>query len=243
MTDKKKTLTSKASTGALDDASGADVETFLARLAAAPKPGEAARGRLIFALDATASRQPTWDKAARIQGDMFLAAAKVGRLDIQLCLYRGFGEFKVSPWLSEPQPLLRLMTSVSCRAGETQIGKVLQHAVNEAQKQRVGALVFVGDCVEEDVDVLGARAGTLGTLGVPAFMFHEGRDLRAEFAFKEIARLTGGAYCQFDGASANALRDLLCAVAVYAAGGRRALDRLAHQGTAVARIAHQLRER
>ena len=42
------------------------------------------RGRLIFALDATASREPTWDRACRIQGEMFEATAALGGLDIQL---------------------------------------------------------------------------------------------------------------------------------------------------------------
>jgi len=32
------------------------------------------RGRLLFAMDATASREPTWDHACTIQGEMFVAA-------------------------------------------------------------------------------------------------------------------------------------------------------------------------
>jgi hypothetical protein len=236
MNDSRKPLTT--------DASRSEVDAFLRKIAAAPVRAEETRGRLLFALDATASRQPTWDRAARIQGDMFLAAAACGGLRIQLCFYRGLGEFKVSPWTSNAAELVRMMTSVACRAGETQIRKVLQHAVNEAQKERVGALVFVGDCIEENIDLLAETAGQLGTLGVPAFMFHEGNDVRAALAFKEIARLSNGAYCQFDSSSADALRDLLCAVAVYAAGGRSALDRLAVSGRSeVKRIAHQMQRR
>jgi hypothetical protein len=245
MSDKhKKQLTPETSRG--------EVDVFLEALkttAAAHEQGRDARvgdaqgrGRLIFALDATASRQPTWDRAARIQGEMFLAAASCGGLAIQLCFYRGFQEFRVGPWVSDGQRLSRMMSSVSCRAGETQIGKVLQHALNEALRERVGAVVFVGDCIEENVDQLAARAGQLGAAGVPAFMFHEGSDARAAFAFKEIARLSGGAYCQFDAASAHTLRELLCAVAVYAAGGQPALQRLAASGgEAVKRLAHGLR--
>jgi hypothetical protein len=225
-------------------ASGSEVDAFLRKLAVAPARAEVARGRLLFALDATASRQPTWDRAARIQGDMFLAASSCGGLKIQLCFYRGFGEFKVSPWTSNAPDLVRMMTSVACRAGETQIRKVLQHALNEAQKDRVGALVFVGDCIEENIDLLAENAGQLGIIGVPAFIFHEGNDVRAALAFKEIARLSGGAYCQFDSGSANALRDLLCAVAVYAAGGLSALDRLAVSGTSeVKRLSDQMQRR
>lgn len=202
-----------------------DVDAFLAKLAAAPnvKPADQ-RGRLIFALDATASRQPTWDHAARIQGEMFLVTAALGGLELQLCFYRGFGEFKVSQWLTRSQDLVRLMTSVNCRAGETQIRKVLSHAANETRRRKVSAVVFVGDCVEENVDRLGALAGELGVHGVPAFMFHEGHDARAAFAFKQIAKLSGGAYCRFDAGSAHALKELLRAVAVFAAGGRQALE-------------------
>ncbi len=134
------------------------------------------------------------------------------------------------------------MTSVVCRAGQTQIAKVLQHAINETQRQRVTALVFVGDCMEENVDRLAHQAGQLGMLKVPAFMFHEGADTAAAFAFKEIARLSGGAYCRFDSSSPSQLRDLLRAVAVYAAGGRQALQQLAtRQGGEIRLLAGQLR--
>jgi hypothetical protein len=223
--------------------SGADVEAFLRKVAAAPvstAPGQ--RGRLIFALDATASRQPTWDRAAQVQAEMFLETASLGGLEMQLAFYRGFGEFKVSPWLAQSAPMLRMMSSVFCLAGETQIRKVLSHAVNETRNRKVNALVFVGDCVEEDIDQLGSVAGELGLLGVPAFMFHEGADPVAEFAFKQIAKLTNGACCRFDAGSAHVLKDLLSAVAVYAAGGRKALDNLAKKrGGEVLKIAHQVR--
>lgn len=221
----------------------ADVDAFLRKVAATPTTKAAGqRGRLIFALDATASRQPTWDRAAQIQAEMFTETASLGGLEIELVFYRGFGEFKVSPWLRETGELLRMMSSVYCMAGETQIRKVLAHAINETKKKRVNALVFVGDCVEEDIDRLGTLAGELGLLGVPAFMFHEGMDPIAEFAFKEIARLTNGACCRFDASSPNVLKELLNAVAVYAAGGRVALDDYAKKrGGEVLRIAHQVK--
>jgi hypothetical protein len=236
MSDKRKLPTTPGSSG--------DVSAFLEKVAALEPHRGSDPGRLIFALDATASRQPTWDRAAHIQGDMFVETVALGGLRIQLCFYRGFGEFLVSPWLARSADLLRLMTSVMCRAGETQIAKVLQHTLNETERRRVGALVFVGDCVEEDVDRLAGLAGKLGVLGVPAFMFHEGNNPIAAYAFKEIARLSGGAYCRFDAASADVLRDLLRAVAVFAAGGRQALQQLAdHRGGEVLRIADQMRRR
>ena len=221
----------------------ANVDAFLEKVRLTPagkKPGE--RGRLLFVMDATASRKPAWDMAARIQGEMFQATTALGGLEIQLAYYRGFGEFKAGQWTADEKTLLGQMTSVFCLAGETQIGKALAHAVNETKKKRLNALVFVGDCFEEDIDQVGKTAGELGLLGVPAFMFHEGNDPVAAFAFQQVAKLTNGAYCQFDSSSAQVLKDLLEAVAVFAAGGRRALEDMARKrGGEVLKIAHQMK--
>lgn len=221
----------------------ADVRDFLNKVAATPKPvGTGRRGRLLFAIDATASRQPLWDRAARITAEMFLATAALGGLDVQLAFYRGFGEFKVGRWTSDAEGLAKLMTGVQCLAGETQIHKVLKHAINETKIGKVNALVFIGDAFEEDVDAVGAIAGELGLLGVPAFMFHEGHDEIAAFAFQQVAKLSRGAYCRFDATSVDILKELLGAVAVFATGGRPALeDRARKQGGAVLRIADQMK--
>ena len=207
-------------------ATGTEVDAFLRRLAATPaaRPAAGQRGRLMFALDATASRQPTWDQACHIQGEMFKETAALGGLDIQLVFYRGLGECKASAWFDSAAALLKHMTAVTCRGGKTQIGRVLQFAIAETKRQRVNAVVFVGDCMEEDIDELCHKAGELGLLGVPVFIFHEGRDPKAQEAFRQIAQLTRGAYCPFDADSAQQLRELLSAVAVYAAGGRVALE-------------------
>lgn len=211
----------------LPDARSSEVEVdaFLDKvksLAVSQKAGT--RGRLIFAMDATMSRQPTWDMALGLQAGMFSSVKAVGGLDVQLVYFRGFGECRSSKWVKEPEALASLMTQVSCRGGHTQIGRVLSHALNETNDTRVNALVYVGDCMEENIDDLSAVAGELGLLGMPVFLFQEGNDTKAETAFREIARLTGGAYCRFDAGSAAQLRELLSAVAVYAAGGRKALE-------------------
>lgn len=202
----------------------AAVEAFLREVAAVPalKP-TSERGRLIFALDATASREATWDRACRLQGEMFEAAAGLGGLAVKLVYYRGFAECKASRWCTDAAALHRAMRSVNCVGGETQIGRVLSHALGEARIQRVNALVFVGDAMEENVDALCREAGKLGLLGVPVFVFHEGQDEIAARAFRQVAKLSGGAYCPFDATSARQLRDLLGAVAAFAAGGRAAL--------------------
>ena len=222
--------------------SQADVDRFLRKVAASPplKRGQR-RGRLLFGLDATASREPTWDRASDIQARMFRETASLGGLDIQLCFYRGFREFHASPWLSNSDELLRRMTGVVCAAGQTQIQRLLRHAIAESSTIKVDASVFVGDCVEEDLDALCGTAGELGLLGVPLFLFQEGHNPAAESAFREMARLTRGAHCRFDATSPDQLRDLLSAVAVYAAGGRQALTEFGRRrGGAALHLTHQL---
>jgi hypothetical protein len=217
--------------------SRAEIDAFISRartLAPPTEPGR--RGRLIFSLDATMSRQPTWDTACRLQGEMFREAAAVGGLDVQLVYYRGFNECRASGWVSDGGRMADLMARIDCRGGHTQIGKLLAHARRETAKAKVQAMVFVGDAMEEAVDDLAAAAGELGLLGVPALMFHEGSDPVAERAFREIARLTRGAYCRFDTGAADVLKELLRAAAIYAAGGIRALNDLSEQRHAGARL-------
>jgi hypothetical protein len=220
---------------ALDRSS--DVAAFLdevKRRAPAVAAGE--RGRLVFALDATMSRQPTWDMAMRLQADMFREAGTLAGLEVQLVYYRGLGECRASRWVSEAASLERLMTSIDCRGGHTQIARVLRHAGQEAERGRVHALAFVGDAMEESLDDLCAAAGPLALRGVPAFLFQEGSDPVAEQAFREVARLTRGAYCRFGPGAAAELRALLQAVAAFASGGRRALTALADREGRGARL-------
>ncbi|HEY7459467.1 MAG TPA: VWA domain-containing protein [Xanthobacteraceae bacterium] len=201
----------------------AEIEAFVQRARALGPRADGKRGRLIFALDATMSRQPTWDLACALQAEMFQETAEIGGLDVQLVYYRGISECRASKWVSDPKRLAGLMEKIDCRGGHTQIGRVLEHVRKETKQQKVDALVFVGDAMEEPVDDLCAKAGELGLLGVPAFMFQEESDPIAERAFREIARLTKGAWCPFDAGASAQLRDLLRAAAAYAAGGHKAL--------------------
>ena len=220
-----------------------EVARFLKEVSEAPAPvrGTNERGRLIFAMDATASREPTWDRACHIQSEMFTETSALGGLAVQLLYYRGFGQCRASKWAVNPDQLLRFMTSVRCLGGTTQIRKVLKHAIKENIREKVDALVFVGDAMEEEVDQLCHHAGELGLLNVPVFIFHEGGDPIAERAFRQITRLSGGAYCHLDSGSAQQLKELLSAVAVYAAGGRQALLSYGKKkGGDALRLTHQL---
>lgn len=218
-----------------------DIAAFVARARAMSPHAAGAKGRLVFALDATMSRQPTWDMACALQADMFREAAAIGSLDIRLVYYRGLNECRASTWISDSAQLAKLMSKIDCRGGNTQIGKVLSETRREAVAAGVRALVFVGDAMEESVDDLCAKAGELGLLKVPVFMFQEGHDDAAEQAFREIARLTGGAWCRFDPGAAAQLRELLRAAAAYAAGGREALLRLSKTATGAAQLLGQIK--
>ena len=220
-----------------------EIDAFLNQVRAlGPATGAGQRGRLIFALDATMSRQPLWDTACKLQGDMFRETAAIGGLDVQLVYFRGLAECRASRWVSDARQLGALMEKIDCRGGHTQIRKVLAHARQETEQRKVQALVLVGDAMEEPIDDLCAAAGQLGLLGVPAFVFQEGGDAIAEQAFREIARLTRGAYCRFDISAAHELAELLRAVAAYAAGGMKALaDLKARNGRGAQKLLAQLR--
>lgn len=231
------TPTRKDTDNAPATSSRADIDAFLDKvksLGAAVTAGK--RGRLVFALDATMSRQPTWDTAQQLQADMFREAASIGGLDIQLVYFRGLGECRSSAFVADADRLATLMSRIDCRGGHTQIAKVLSHTRKEHKAQAVQALVYVGDAMEEAVDDLAAAAGELGLLGVPVFMFQEGRDPVAENAFREIARLSRGAYCRFDHGAAHQLAELLRAVAAYAAGGMKALTALSNRQAGSAQL-------
>src|SRR5262245_25073797 len=200
-----------------------ELDAFLAEIKQRTSPETAPHGRLVFALDATASRQPTWDTACKLQAEMFQEVATTGRLDMQLVYYRSLGECRASRWISHPDQLAKTMSQIMCEAGHTQIEKVLTHIQQETKLLQVSALVFVGDAMEENPDTLAHKAGELGRLKVPAFMFQEGRDHKVEQAFRNIAELTHGAYCRFDPGAARQLAELLRAVAVFATGGMPAL--------------------
>jgi hypothetical protein len=180
----------------------AEIDRFLDQVKALSPGAKTGRhGRLIFALDATMSRQPTWDQACKLQAEMFHEAAAAGGLDI----------------------------------------KILVHARRETENNKVAVLVFVGDAMEEPLDELCVRAGELGLRNVKAFMFQEGHDPICEQAFREIARLTGGAYCRFAPGAAHELAELLRAAAAYAAGGLKALTDLKGYTVGVARLIEQLK--
>ena len=198
------------------------VDRFVEALARAPRPGTA--GRLLFALDATMSRERTWDRACTIQAEMFREAGTVNGLAMKLVYFRGLDECRASAWKTDGRDLARAMAGIATLGGQTQIGRVLDFARRQVAEAPVPALVYIGDAVEEDPDPLARKAGQLGLLGCRLFLFHEGHDARAGRAFESMARASGGGYFRFDERSADRLAGLLRAVARFASGGRAALE-------------------
>lgn len=194
-----------------------------------------AGGRLIFGLDATLSRQPTWDQAVSIQSQMFDAATHLGELEMQIAFYRGLGEFRKSKWSRDGSDLAQRMSRVTCMGGLTQIARLLRHGLKTARQENLDALVFVGDAMEENPDELCGLAGQFNMFSCPLFIFQEGADPKVRVVFENMARLSGGAYATFEEGSADKLKSLLKAVAVYATGGNSALKQLADEGDGVAR--------
>jgi len=228
----------------LGKSSTKDVDAFLKKVAATPVASTSLdTGRLLFAIDATASRQATWDQACHIQCEMFEETANLGTLSMQVAFFRGFGEFKATPWTSKSTALSGPMSRVRCLGGHTQIEKVLKHAIKTNEKTKINAVIYVGDCMEEDPDQLCHLAGQLGLMNTPVFIFQEGYEPRAEACFRQIAKLTSGAFFRFDAQSASILKDLLKAVAVYAVGGRKALQDLGkRKGGETLRLAQQFKK-
>jgi len=206
------------------------------RVAAMIKKTRANRGRLIVAMDATASREVMWDVASKLMGDMFMEVAAIGGLDVQLVYYGGaYGEVKQIAWTNDVSELVDRMGTIRCSAGPTNIKGILRHIRAENDREKVNAAVFVGDAIEESPPELYDAA--MG-LDVPAFWFQEGdgqvtdpnnpytqRGQRVEDVMRELSKITSGAFAKFDASAAKKLGELLRAVAAFAVGGVAALAR------------------
>jgi hypothetical protein len=234
--DRKQAVESRSS-GDLKVSGRSEIQAFLSKVAAMPKTGGDAR--LIFALDATASREATWDVASQLQTDMFVSAQALGGLQLQLCYFRGFGDFYASEWQIDADRVVQIMSRIHCLAGATQLERVLRHALDENGRKKIKCVVYIGDAMEENVDILAQLAGKLGLLNIPVFMFQERNDAVTRDAFMTICRLSGGAYSQFDQASAGQLKALLQAVAIYAAGGLKALQKFSQSSTKTVKLLEQ----
>lgn len=184
------------------------------------------RPRLLFAMDATASREASWNVAKEITGAMFEAVP--GELDVALAYHSGGRLREMTPFSSEARAFLDKVQAVRCSAGRTALNEILDKA---AKAPRIKALIYIGDCFEEDPAEAIEIAQQLKLKGVRCFIFHDtssqsqGYDTQsAHRVFEQIARITGGALLSFDETSPDLVRELLAAIAIYAAQGIKALQ-------------------
>lgn len=199
---------------------------------------EGVPNRLIFAMDATASREPTWDMAMNLHAELFNTASSTD-LSIQLVYYRGFNQFHASNWSNTASALLSQMQQVRCLGGATQITRLLSHIQKEAHEIKLKAAVFIGDACEEKPDEIFAISGQLGLLRVPVIVLQEGRDGYANQVFSGIALRSGGAHIPFSTGSVSELAQLLGAVATFATQGVSALKKL--EGRAARQLLTQIK--
>ena len=189
------------------------------------------RGRLAFIVDATGSRGPTWDIAVRVQAGMFREAAPIGKLDVQLVFFGG-NKCRKTQWVSSGEQLAQSMGKIQCEGGLTQIAPALQHVLAEHAKAPIRAVTYIGDCCEEEIDLLAGLADECGSQGIPIFVFQEGRDSKVRKVFRLLALRSGGQYFEFNPETPHAvdlLSEQLNAVAKLAVGDGSAIAAITHK--------------
>lgn len=228
MSDEKKNLPEKR-----DRAAFLDLVRGSKALSATPKKETLAkaiqsesRPRLLFTMDATASREPSWNVAKEITGAMFEAVP--GALDVALAYHGGGRLQEITPFSASAKAFLDKLHMVQCRAGCTALNKILNAAIDIP---RLKALIYVGDCFEESTIEAVELAQQLKLKGVRCFMFHDtssgnqGYDVKtARTIFEQIAQITGGALLPFDENSPGMVKALLEAIAIFASLGIKALE-------------------
>lgn len=197
---------------------GADPALIAAALA--PKNR---RPRLVFAIDATASREPAW-QAARDTTDALFDALP-GQLDVALAVHGGSRLHTFTGFTADPAGLRGTAAGIECQAGGTQLVEVLARSRDAGD---VKLVVYIGDVFEEDADEAAAVADTLRLRGCRVVILHDrgqapAYDPSVE-VFQDIARRTGGAVLLFDARSKGKLREILEAVATLAVGGVKLLQ-------------------
>ncbi|NRA46534.1 MAG: hypothetical protein HRU09_16405 [Oligoflexales bacterium] len=124
------------------------------------------RPKLLFSMDATASREHSWLIAQDITSSMFDEVP--GELDVALA-YHGGGILKnVSPFKSNAKQFKDAVSVVRCDAGPTALNAILQEA---SEVNGLKAMIYIGDCYEEPFVEAEYYARQLKLKGTRAFMF------------------------------------------------------------------------
>jgi len=177
------------------------------------------RPRMVFAIDATASREDAWSTAQDVTDALF--AAVPGALDIALAVHGGGELHTFGGFSADAAAIRQAAAAVTCRAGGTRLIEIMERVRDEA---RVKVLLYIGDAFEEFEEDAVAAAQDLARAGTRCIILQDGDDEHAGSVFGSIAEITGGALLPFDGTAPGRLRDLLRAVATLAAGGVTLLE-------------------
>jgi hypothetical protein len=180
------------------------------------------RPRLVFGIDATASREPAW-AAARSVTDA-LVRALPGELDVALAVHGGSRLHTFTDFTANPNTLRDRAAGIGCIAGFTQFLPILSRALGSPG---VRVVVYIGDVFEESLGRGRKLADAMGLKAIRLIVLHDTADWNARRdaeIFLDLARRTGGCVLPFDANAPARLRELLAAVAVYAVGGEKLLE-------------------
>lgn len=191
------------------------------------------RPRLVFGIDATASREPAWEAAKKITDSLFTTLP--GELDVALAVHGGGVVSMFSAFSSDVQRFRDLAAGVSCRAGHTQLVPLMQRT---REHPDVKVFLYIGDCFEESEEEAYEAADALKARGIRAVMLHDASsgDMAARRVFEEIAKRTGGVCLDFYGGDRQAMKNIFEAVAVLAVGGIKLLQQRRSQLPGAAKL-------
>jgi hypothetical protein len=183
--------------------------------------GPSRRPRLVFAVDATASREPAWAAARKVTDA--LVKALPGELDVALAVHGGSRVHTFTGFTNDPATLRDRAAGVTCEAGITRLLPILSASLKQSS---VRVIVYIGDVFEESIPQGRHLADSLGLRGTKLIVLHDTADPSARRdaeVFWDLAKRTGGCVLPFDASASGRLRDILSAVAVYAVGGEKLL--------------------
>src|SRR5271165_2696119 len=184
------------------------------------------RPRLVFAVDATASREPAWAAARRVTDA--LVKALPGELDVALAVHGGSRVHTFTAFTNDARTLRDRAAGVSCQAGMTRLLPILATTLKQ---QSVRVVIYIGDVFEESLPHGRDLADSLGARGTKLIVLHDTSDngaRRDAEIFWDLAKRTGGCVLPFNANTPDRLRDILSAVAVYAVGGEKLLRERRH---------------
>jgi hypothetical protein len=214
--------------------------TLRSALSHAEPPGETGtpiRPRLVFAVDATASREPAWAAARQVTDALFKALP--GALDVALAVHGGSRVHTFTPFTNDANTLRDRAAGVTCHAGSTRLLPILAACLRQ---QGVRVVVYIGDVFEESVPRGRQLTDAMNAHGAKLIVLHDMADpvaRRDAEVFWDLAKRTGGCVLPFDASAPGRLRDRWSAVAVYAVGGEKLLrDRQSDLPGAVALLEH-----